>query len=40
MGKNTRFKITLDKPRMIYITSNNNVVTLSSEWVKEIQIHN
>ena len=39
MGKNTRFKVTVDKSRMIYVTSNNNVVSLSSEWVKEIPIY-
>ena len=39
MGKNTRFKIKVDKSRMIYVTSNNNVVSLSSEWVKEIPIY-
>ena len=39
MGKNTRFKITADKSRMIYVTSNDNVVSLSSEQVKEIPIY-
>ena len=36
MGKNTRFKITVDESRMIYVTNSNNLASLSSEWVKEI----
>ena len=39
MGKNTRFEITVDESRMICVTSNNDEISLSSEWVKEIPIH-
>ena len=39
MGKNTRFKITVDESRMMYVTNSNNVASLSSEWVKEIPIY-
>ena len=39
MGKNTRFKITVDKFRMMYVTNCNNVESLSSEWVKKIPIY-
>ena len=39
MGKNTRFTVTVDESRMIYVTSNDNVVSLSSEWVKKIPIY-
>ena len=39
MGKNTRFKITVDESRMILATNSNNVASLSSEWVKEIPIY-
>ena len=38
MGKNTRFKFIVGESRMIYVTSNNNVASLSLEWVKEIPI--
>ena len=39
MGKNTRFEITVDESRMICVTSNNDEISLSSEWVKEIPIY-
>ena len=31
MGKNTRFKITVDESRMMYVTNSNNLASLSSE---------
>ena len=33
MGKTTRFKIIVDKSRMMYVTNSNNIPSLSSEWV-------
>ena len=39
MGKNTRFKIAVDKSRMMHVTNSKNVASLSSEWVKEIPIY-
>ena len=39
MGKNTGFKITVDKSRMMNVTNSNNITSLSSEWVKEIPIY-
>ena len=31
MGKNTRFKTTVDESKMMYVTNSNNVASLSSE---------
>ena len=37
MGKNTKFKITADECRMIYVTNNNNIMSLFLEWEKKYQ---
>ena len=39
MGKNTRFRITVDKSRMMCATNLDNVASVSSEWVREIPIY-
>ena len=39
MGKNTRFKITVDKSRMMHATNHDNVAGISSEWVREVPIY-
>ena len=33
IDKTTRFKIIVDKSRMMYVTNSNNIPSLSSEWV-------
>ena len=39
IGKNTRFKITLDESRMMYATNRDSMASISSEWVREISIY-
>ena len=39
MGRNTKFKITVDKSRMMHATNHDNVASISSEWVREIPIY-
>ena len=39
MGENTRFKITRDESRMMYVTNRDNVASISSEWEREIPIY-